>query len=235
MRARHPDMLIRLRHETCTRSDALLEATGAVPPELAGRPLSLGAYPAASQFSTALFEVTADAIILSVQPDTATGLVRHREAGFLFYPAEAAFWRSADRAWLKQVFAPTEPLDAAASMRNLAAIITRLRNRTDAPILIYNSSPLVPGEAVHCFQGLGETYSTRIRRFNLALTELSEQTGISIIDVDSVIARAGGDRLKLDAIHLLPEGHRLVAEEVVRVLDDLGVIQAVREQACVPA
>jgi lysophospholipase L1-like esterase len=72
--------------------------------------------------------------------------------------------------------------------------------------------------------GLGETFSTRIRKFNLALTGLSEESGISIIDVDAIVARHGATRLKLDAVHLNPKGYALLAEEVVRVLDDLGVL-----------
>jgi lysophospholipase L1-like esterase len=85
-------------------------------------------------------------------------------------------------------------------------------------------SPNIPGETIHCHQGLGEAYSTRIRRFNLGLIELSEKTGVSLIDIDSLLARKGADALKLDTIHLTPPGYRLVAEEVVRVLEDVGVL-----------
>ena len=71
-----------------------------------------------------------------------------------------------------------------------------------------------------------------MRRFNLGLAELSQQTGISVIDVDRIVARAGADRLKLDTVHLTAEGCRLVAEEVVRVLDDLGYLPAAERDAC---
>ena len=84
------DVLIRLRHETWTRSDAVLEATGTVPAEIAERQLSLGTYPAPSQFGTTLFDTNADAVVLSILGETATGLVRHNRDGFLFYPAD---WR----------------------------------------------------------------------------------------------------------------------------------------------
>jgi len=221
----HPDCLIRLKHETWTRSDALLSASGSAPSELAARSLALGAYPVMSQFSTALFEATPDAFILSIQPDTATGLFRHRETGILFYPHDMANWPTADREWFKATFVPLGALDVADSMANFQRIIDFIRARSDAPILIYNVSPIVPGETIHCYQGFGETYSTRMRRFNLGLVALSESTGVSVIDVDAILARAGADRLKLDAIHLAPEGYRLIAEEVVRVLEDLGVLE----------
>jgi len=229
------DAVVRLRHETWTRSDAVVAAEGVVPSEIAKRKLLLGSYPAAGQFSTVLFDTDADAIILSILGETATTLVRHNQAGFLFYPSDTEKWSQQDRDWLKNDFTRQDLLDVEASMNNLRVIINRIRTRTEAPILIYNVSPVVPGEAVHCLQGLGETYSTRCRRFNLGLAELSEELGISIVDVDSIIARAGADTLKIDAMHLTPDGYRLVAEEVVRVLDDLGVMPAMQESPCEPA
>jgi hypothetical protein len=224
VRPRHPGTLIRLKHETWTRSDALLKADGVVPAELAERPLALGSYPVESQFSPALFTFEADAYVLSIMPDAATCLLRHRGSGFLFYPGETAGWSLEDRRWLKADFTSLPLMDLTASFANLESIVARIRTRTDAPILIYNLSPIVPGQIVHCLQGLGETFATRIRRFNLALADLSEREGISIIDVDEILARAGADRLKVDAMHLKPEAYRLIAEEVVRVLEDVGVL-----------
>ena len=223
VRRRHPGTLIWLKHETWTRSDALL-AGGVVPSTLAARSLALGAYPVESQFSVALFTFDADAFVLSIMPDAATCLLKHRQTGFLFYPGDTTGWPVADRNWLKTEFASLPLIEVTQSFANLERIVEMIRERTDVPILIYNLSPIVPGQIVHCLQGLGETFATRIRRFNLALADLSEKTGISIIDVDEILARAGADRLKVDAMHLAPEGYRLIAEEVVRVLEDLDVI-----------
>jgi hypothetical protein len=227
---------VRLRHETWTRSDAILQANGTVPGELTNHALQLGSYPVQSQFSAALFENdTADAFVFSILGETATALVRHNQAGFLFYPADSDRWAATDRDWLRSDFTRLDLLDVDTSMRNLRAIIDRIRERSEAPILVYNVSPIVPGETVHCLQGLGEIYATKCRRFNLGLAEISEELGISIVDVDSVLARAGADRLKIDAMHLTPEGYRLVAEEVVRILVDLDVMPAMQEQKCEPA
>jgi len=40
--------------------------------------------------------------------------------------------------------------------------------------------------------------------------------------------------LKIDAMHLTADGYRLVAEEVVRILVDLGVIPTMQESTCAP-
>ncbi|HEY3798148.1 MAG TPA: SGNH/GDSL hydrolase family protein [Caulobacteraceae bacterium] len=222
VRRRWPEWRVAVRHETWTRSDALLAADGAPPGELLRRAPPLGAYPPASQFSTAVFEADADAFVLSIQPDLLTGLVRHRGDGWLLYPESWRTWPEADRAWLRAAFEPAPALSVEASIANFAAIVARLRARTAAPILIFNVSAAVPGDDVHAYEGLDETLATRIRRFNLALTELSAATGVSVIDVDRIVARAGAGRVKLDALHLNAEGCALVAEETARVLDELG-------------
>lgn len=222
VRARFPGTVVRLRHETCGRSDTLLDARDEVPLELLSRCLQLDPYPASSQFSQALFETECDVIALSIQPDVMNRLVRHRRDGYLLYPANFEAWPAADRQWLRDEFTNLPLLEAESSMNNFEKIIARIRERSTAPILVYNVSAVVPGESVHCHEGLDEILSTRSRRFNVALAELSQRTGISVIDVDAIVARAGADRVKIDALHLTADGCRLVAEEVVRVLDDLG-------------
>jgi lysophospholipase L1-like esterase len=229
LRTTDRDVTVRIRHETMTRSDALLHADGAVPEEVAQRDLPLGAYPAKSQFSRSIFDTVADAIVLSVQPDVASGMMRHRADGYFFYPNEASNWTIEDRGWLNKQFESLARLSVADSMANLAAIISRIRKGSEAPILIYNLSPIVARETIHCYLGIGETVSTRIRRFNLGLAELSEETGVSIVDVDTIVARHGADALKIDAMHLTPEGYELVAREVVRVLEDLGLFEDERD------
>ena len=223
VRERYPAWTVRLRHETWAHSDALLEAGGVVPAELAARDMPLEAYPATSQFSAAIFTTDADAIVLSVQPDLMISLKRHRRDGYLFHPAGRLDWSLEDQAWLRSNFDTLGPLDVAQSMGNFTRIVERIRAYTQAPILIYNLSSAVPGEQIHDYRGMEDSLSIRIRQFNLGLIELSQKTGISVIDVDAILARAGADRLKLDAFHLTAEGCRLVAGEVVRVLEDFGL------------
>ena len=227
VRRQFPGTVVRLRHETWTRSDALLAAHGDVPVDIASRDLPLDPYPASTQFSRALFDAECDVFVLSIQPDIMTGLVRHRSDGYLLYPQNWQSWPAAEQHWLRSEFAPRHVLDMANSMRNFETIIARIQARSSAPILVYNMSAVVPGESVHCHAGMDDILSTRIRKFNVALAELSQRTGVSVIDVDTVVARAGADRMKFDAVHLTADGCRLVAEEVVRVLDDLGCFAGV--------
>ncbi len=224
LRKQYPDSLIRMKHETFTRSDALL-AAGPVPAALAARSLSLATYPLASQFSQAVFETDCDAIVLSIQADAFSRLFRHRDSGALFYVHEPAAQEQQELDWLNANCERIGLLTAAESMANFERIIARIRGRTEAPIIIYNVPSAVPGEIVHCLLGLGETFSTRMRRFNLGLAELSEKTGVSIIDVDHLMARAGVDRMQVNGLHLTAAGYALVAAQVAAVLEDLGLLE----------
>jgi hypothetical protein len=226
VRVRHPSTVIQVLHETWTRTDALLDAGGTAPEALAARALPLGSFALPAQFSRKIFDSDADAIVLSVQPDVSITLARHGRDRYLFHPAGWTTWPEADRRWLRDEFTFEGPLDVATSMRNFEEIVARLRQRSAAPILVYNMSAVVPGDNVHSHLGLGDTLSTRIRRFNLGVAELSQRIGVSVIDVDSVVARIGAEDAKLDAFHLNGRACRRVAEEVVRVLEDLGVLSA---------
>jgi hypothetical protein len=218
------DAIARIHHETFTRSDALLSAEGRPPEDMVTRNLQLGAYSPASQFSDALFKARPDVFVLSVQPDVATGLVRSNRNSYLFYPNGASTWSAADRAWLSSSFSRARLLSADESAGCMLKIIARIRENSDAPILIFNVCSFIPGDDVHCYQSMGQTLSSRIKHFNRNLIDISEKTGVSIVDVDRVVAGHGAQSLKVDGMHLNARGYELVCREVVRILCDLGII-----------
>jgi hypothetical protein len=224
LRAQHVPATVRVRHETHIRADALAAADGIVPPVLLERPLPLGAYPLASQFSRAFFDTPADAYLLSAQADGYTVMFRHRREGFLLHAPAWREWPAPDLAWLREHFVPTGLLEPPEAVAQIGRVVARLRERTQAPVLVYNLVTVMPGDSVHCYAGLDETLATRARRINLELVELSRATGASIVDADRAIARAGTDRCLLDPLHFTPEGCRVVAQEVVRILQDLDVL-----------
>lgn len=222
LRERHPGWTARVIHETMTRSDAVLAACDRPPPVIAGPGIPLGPFPITSQFATRLFDSGADIVVLSIQADVMNQLAVAQDDGHLLYPYGVDGWPDDARQWLRRHYAPAPPLAPAEAIAALDRIVARIRAAGDPHILVYNLSPILPWERIHRYRGLGETLTERIRRFNLALADLSRDTGISIVDVDAVLARAGAARLKLDAVTLTAGGCRLVAEEVVRILADLG-------------
>jgi hypothetical protein len=223
LRARHPDWSARVVHRTMARSDATLAADGTVPAGLVGRTFPKEPFAAPGQFATDLFETRADVVVLSIQPDVMNALCRDRADSHFLYAYDAASWPDEARRWLAAHYGPLPMLSAEQSMGNLAAIVGRLRERHAPHILVFNMSAAMPWERIRCYRGLDETLAERIRRFNLALIELSRETGIAIVDVDAILAGAGAAGLKVDPLTLSAAGCRLVAEEVVDILDELGV------------
>jgi hypothetical protein len=224
LRPRFPGVVARIRHEIASRSDAIAQAPGDIPASAAAKSPPVGAYTLASQFGRAVLDTPSDVVVLSLQPDVMQNLARHRHEGYLFYPHDFTTWPAEAKAWLKRDFEPVPLLQPDDSMANFARIIDAIRAGPGAHVLIFNLSAVTPGELVHDYFGLAEDLVTRIRRFNLALVELSRATGVSVIDVDALVAREGASRLKFDPVHLTGPGCRIVAEEVVRVLADLGAL-----------
>lgn len=215
-------MRARVMHETMTRTDAVLALPRHLPEAADGFPL--GAFPAAAQGVTRLFDGVCDAIVLSIQADVMHPLARHRGDGRLLYPHGLNDWPEDARRRLMADYAPVPQLSPEASMAGFAAIVARVRAVRDIPLLIFNLSPVLAWERLHSFHGLGDTLGERIRRFNLALIDLSRAIDVSIIDVEAIVARGGVAAMKRDAVTLTAAGCHAVAAEVVRVLDDRGAL-----------
>lgn len=224
LRARSSDWSARVIHRTMTRSDAVLAHDGVAPAALLDRTFPKDPFSARSQFAKDLLDTPADVVVLSIQPDVMNALCRHRADGHLLYAYDLGNWPDEARNWLTQCYGPVPMLGPEESMANIARIVSRIGERKPAHILVFNMSATMPWERVRCYRGLSETLSERIRRFNLALIDLSRSIGISIVDVDSVLAGAGAAGLKIDPVTLSAQGCRLVATEVVDILEQLGAL-----------
>jgi len=218
---------IRVRHETNTCFAALDSASGTPPDEVAGLGKVLGPFSPQAQFSNALFAPGHAAIALSIQGDLTVQMARHRQQGYLLHPYEWSLWPHAQRDWLRANFDPLPASTPEQTMAHLARIVGRVREYSEAPILVFNVSGVTPGETIHCYQGMAKVFSQRVRQFNAALVEASAELGFSIVDVERIVAEHGARQVKIDPIHLNALGCRLVAEEVVRILDDHGLLSEV--------
>jgi hypothetical protein len=109
------------------------------------------------------------------------------------------------------------------SITNFQTIIERIFAQVTPHVLVANMSPITPGERGALPVGLQDGLFTRIRKHNVALADLAARMGFGVVDVDRVVAERGARDIKLDVSHLNEEGNRLVAEEVVRVMDEMGV------------
>lgn len=106
---------------------------------------------------------------------------------------------------------------------NMAAVIAAIKGAGGAHILIANASTVDPDEATFDYSGLSEEpLSLRAHRIDLLLVDVSHEHGISIVDVDRLIAELGAGENVVAAFDYGPKGCARIAGEVVRVLEDYG-------------
>ena len=227
LRARHPGTLARIRHETCTRLD-LIPLPGEVPlrepPAQVAQRLPSGSHPIDRQQRTALFDGPSDVVIFSLQSAVTNALVRHRRDGWLLLPDKMETWAPEPRAFVESECEYAGLADLDVTLQRLEQLILAVEEKLGAQVLVYNLSPVTPAENPHCWLGSEDSLALRVQRFNLRLAELSARLGFSIVDVDRLVACAGADRLKIDLFHLTAEGWRMLAEEVVRILEERGCL-----------
>src|SRR5450631_950310 len=155
LRARHPNVLAKIRHETCTRLDLIPlpgEIAAEPPAEVANR-LPSGSHPIARQHHTAMFDAPADVVVLSMQSAATNTLVRHRRDGWLLLPDDLESWSADARGYLEREceYAGLVPVDVA--LARLQTLIQAIEEHLGATVLVYNLSPVSPGEHMHCWLG----------------------------------------------------------------------------------
>lgn len=231
LRTSHPGVIARVKHETAVGFASMtLPGFSApdVPAFLRDRVPPLAAHPLDQQHRTALFDASQgakhDAVVLSLQADAMNARLRHRPTGFTFLAEDLAAWPAAQRALVLRECESLGFSSVDDSMAALERLLDAIDEHLGAPVLIYNLCPVQPGERVHSWLGAGDATTLRLQRFDLALAELSTQRSFSIVDVQRLSATHGAGRLKVDHVHFTAQGWRLIAEEVVRILAEHGLL-----------
>jgi hypothetical protein len=169
-------------------------------------------------------------ILLSIAPDVVRNGYRHKEHGFIVDPGGAWLNQSLEAvlgdlsavASFREEFVPVGRISLEDFVANFTRLITVLKARTGAHILVYNTLTVEPGCRIHNLQYVKNFHPLRRREFVIALAELSRALDFSIVDVDR-IAKRFGIPAQVDFGHLAPELNLLIAREVLRILQDRGV------------
>lgn len=105
-------------------------------------------------------------------------------------------------------------------------LIRRLKQQADAHVTLCNCSSVDLDDNVANYHGQsGDTFSVRVHRFNLALMKLSELEGISIIDVERLVAQLGGEHHVPGRLSYSREAHKAICREFLRVMEDIGFFE----------
>lgn len=105
----------------------------------------------------------------------------------------------------------------------LLSTIDLIKSAIGAHVLVANLSTLDPGHLEFNYHGLTEEpFSMRAHRLNRMLAAVSHERGISVIDVDRVIAEVGGKETVVGPAQYREPGLRHIAKEIFRVVEDYG-------------
>ena len=220
----------RLQHETAIAFDFIPlpgHDAAPMPPDIAAMLPAPKAHPFEKQHQSDLFAGPTDAVVLSLLPDVMNRQLLHRRSGVRFYAEDERSWAPEPRAWLLRECENVAPMSAEASMVSLERLLDAIDEALHAPVLIYNLCPILPGERATSYLGAADSLALRMKRFNLALAELSTGRDFSIVDVERISAFAGASNVKVDLAHFNAEGWRLIAEEVARILVERGLLDGV--------
>jgi hypothetical protein len=210
------------------RSDLWLQQFTAteVPVEL--RELGLVTPDVASQFTTSCIASGVHVVVFSVQPDAVELLWKHRRQGYLLQaPGEwEASMTPAQRAWFESSFDRSGPLGPRESAENYRRLIKAVKERTGAHIIFFNCSTYDPADNVHNYgKTSADTLTIRLHRLNLAIMQISQTEGISVMDVDRRIAELGAGQNVLAPASYSPAASQAIAEEFYAMLKDIGFFE----------
>ncbi len=106
---------------------------------------------------------------------------------------------------------------------DLVAAIELIKERVGAHVLVANASTIDPTVKVRNYHGLPEEpISLRVHRLDLMLVGVSHERGISIIDVDRVLAELGADGNMDGPLSYGPRACDVIARETARILEEYG-------------
>lgn len=224
----HGAFSIEVIREPFGHSDLIIQQLGIVPEELLQMELDNKENFITTQFKSRLFEEHVNVVVFSIQPDITHLLWKHRQKGYLFYPHTnwEEKWTSKQKQWLQENFFPVEFIQVQQFKDNFIKIIRAIKEGLKAHVIMYNCSSFDPEDKQSNYYKLhDDTLAVRIQKFNLALMNISVLEGISIIDVDRLIAELGGGRHVLQCLSYSNEAYHAICQEFQRILEDIGFFE----------
>lgn len=117
-----------------------------------------------------------------------------------------------------------EPGEVAGHRSDLVELIRRAKD-WGATMVLLNACTFDPDDLVHTYHGTDETFAERVHRFDQALIHLSVSEGISIVDIDHVVAVMGAAGRLDGRLGYPDEALEEGAEDLVRVMEEIGFFE----------
>ena len=170
-------------------------------------------------------------VVVSSGSDVARSLHRHREHGYLIDIGGWWLNQSLEKSiqdvdslnWFKQNFESVGKIKVEDYYTNMKKMVSILRERTRAHVVVLNSLVIDPLKPIHNYQLLNQAHSRRRRDFHLALVDLSRELNLPIIDVDRAL-KGQGVREQVDFAHFPVEAMMPIAAQAYRIFRELDVV-----------
>lgn len=164
-------------------------------------------------------------IVLSLGPDFARTVYRHRRHGFLVDPG--AFWLNSDMSrvlsdpdtvkWFGENFKRAGRMSVDTFRESFGRLLTEIEQRVGAHVLVFNVLTVDPSDTTHNYAPVIQSDTARRRAFIIALAEMSGRYGFDIVDVDRIL-KLGGVRGMVDFGHPSQGQFGLIGADVLRIL-----------------
>jgi hypothetical protein len=178
-----------------------------------------------------LGEFPKNVVVLSMGPEIARSVYRHREGGVLVDPG--GWWLNQDMGqvlgsldkvtWFRETFEKLGRLTVEEFYASFSQVIRILKERTTPHVLVQNTIEVDPGDPTHTYQLVSSPGTKRRREFNLALVDMSRELDFAIVDVDRLMKNHGVET-QVDFAHFTIEGFRPLSDEILRILKDREVL-----------
>jgi hypothetical protein len=176
-------------------------------------------------------EFPKNVIVLGIASDEVRQVYRHREHGFVVDPG--GWWLNQDLnnvlddlsavEWFRKTFKRAGRMSLDDFRKNNARLVAETRERVGADIVYYNTMVVDPANPTHNYQLVKAAHNVRRREFTIALAELSQDLGFSIVDVDRILKIAGAEE-QVDFAHFPVDRMMPIGAELHRILRSLGTV-----------
>ena len=224
--ARHPAVSIEAVVEPAGRTDLLQQklAGDPVPTQLVD--MGFGEAFLQAQFSTSIADPTFDVVLLSAASDLAAAHWVHRTHGWIISPPAdwRTEWSPELRTRIESEFEESGLLGADDYTAAVRDVIGRVRETSEAHILLVGASTIGEDLAL-TYHDRDDDHRLRSHRVNTAQIRLSMALGVSVIDVDRVIANVGGAGEVHGPLDYSDTAVTAICEELTYVIGDIGFFE----------
>lgn len=176
---------------------------------------------------TRLFRHASDVIVFSLEPEITRPLWSHKKTGFRVspHPGWEREWPPDQKQSFSEHYEPQGLVPVERFRQGFARLVAEIKERLAAHIIVFNCFAFDPNDRTRSYFGVQDTPALRALKFNIALIDISTEEGISIVDVDRVLAELGGASHVTEAFRYSPRACELIRDEFFRVLQDIGFFE----------